>query len=120
MTHAMSSTVAPRVALISLIATFTIEVSINSITAAEITVMTMIHFRNPCSATSSPLFAGGYRDIDAHARAQWRLCVITAIDEKLYRHALRHFDEISGSIVGRQQRELRACSRRNRLDRAMK
>jgi hypothetical protein len=31
----------------------TIDVSINSITAAVMTVMTMIHFLNPCSAKVS-------------------------------------------------------------------
>src|SRR6476659_1784231 len=46
-TQLMSSMLTPRLPAISLIATFTMEVSINSITAAETVVITIINFAIP-------------------------------------------------------------------------
>ena len=129
MTQAISSTVAPSEALMFVIATLTIEVSISSITAAEMTVRTMIHFLKPVSATAvsyfiqradtdewgtrggappddvvweGSLLAGRDCDIHAHTGAERHARIIVVIDEQLDWHALRHLDEVTRSIIRRQ------------------
>src|SRR5437870_37262 len=101
MTQAASSMVAPRLPLMLVRATLTIDVSISSRIAAEITVTTMIHFVNPFSAIdatrSSPVCVShSDHNIGAHARTQ-RMCRIgTSIQLNPYRQPLRHLNEVAG------------------------
>src|ERR1019366_8408577 len=113
MTQATSSSVAPRFPLMSLSATFTIDVSISSMIAAEITVNVMISLRSPCSAMAVPPEArhsvGDPDDrVHAHAGAQRVGGVGRLREGDLHGDPLGDLDEVPGGIVGGQKGEPRA------------
>src|SRR5580692_3875305 len=101
-----SSRVAPRLPMILGRATLTIVVSINSSSAARITVMVMIHLLKPCSAITNKLIVN-YQNylfrmnghVHAHARTQppqnRRICVYPNPE----RYTLNDFYEVSCSVI---------------------
>src|SRR5262245_8132176 len=104
----------PKVARMSLSATFTIVMSIIAINAAVITTIVMPSFDpvtssrlmlssfDPRALSSARLDRGG----GAHARPQLELRARVQPDQ--HRHALHDLGEVAGGVVRRQQREARA------------
>src|SRR5882672_12618427 len=103
------------------IATFTMLVSSSSSTDASDTVIAIRYLKRYLSGAAAGIaiavilvrLDGRH---DAHARPQRMRRVHGAIQVNTHGDALHHFREVSGRIVGRQQRELRAGRRRQALD----
>src|SRR6266699_5117255 len=119
-TQAIWSSVAPRFPIMWGIATFTMLVSSSSSTDASETVIAIRYLKRyrsgPAgSAIAVMLVRLDGRD-DAHPRPERMHRVHRAIQVDTHGDPLHDFREVAGGVVGRQQRELRARSRRQALD----
>src|SRR3989442_6215740 len=122
-TQAIWSSVAPRFPIMCGIATFTMLVSSSSNTDASDTVIAIRYLKRYLSGAAGAagsaiaviLVRLDGRD-DAHPWPQRMRHVRGAIQVNAHRDTLYHLGEVAGGIVGWQQRELRARSRRQALD----
>src|SRR5207249_10351570 len=101
------------------IATFTMLVSSSSSTDASETVIAMRYLNRYLSGAAGSAIAVMLVRLDggdhAHPRPQHVSRVHRAIQVNAHGNALHHFREVAGSVVGRQQCELRPCRGRQAL-----
>src|SRR5258708_1510503 len=108
-THEVSSIVAPRFPLISLKATFTMEISINSMMAAEMTVTTMIARVKPVGKfddDGDDILLHFYIHFHTQASLQNVFVLGFIIQLNFHGYTLRDLYKIAGCIIWREKREL--------------
>src|SRR5258706_3497997 len=104
MTQDVSSMVAPRFPLIWAKATLTIEVSINSMMAAETVVMTMMALAKPCTGPDILIYLNFYIDTQPGFQG---IFIAGFVDQfNFYRHALSYFYKVAGGVIWGKQRKL--------------
>ena len=99
-TQLTSSMLTPKLPDISLNATFTIEVSINSMIAAETTVITIMARAKPLGFGIS--IVGDHHE-NTHSGAQTRAYFFDLIDIDFEGNTLGHFNKIAAGVIGGQQ-----------------
>src|SRR5882762_1021779 len=103
-THEVSSIVAPRFPLISDKATFTMEISINSMMAAEIVVTTIIARAKPVgNGVAGDMLLHFYVNLHTQASLQNVFVFGFVFQFNFHRHTLRDLHKIAGGIIRRKQ-----------------